>query len=125
MVLFCLFIEILFWVFLPTRLSTVQYSDCPFCSHNGDFSGWPGVVDITPQMLGGHDAIGSAVTLPGNDRHLWDCGFGKGVQDFSAIADHTAVFLSGSRHEPRDIDKGDYRNIKAVAEPHKTGALDG
>jgi hypothetical protein len=62
-------------------------------SHDGDFSGGPGVVDVTPQMLGAHDVISTTVCLTCNHGDLGDRGFSVGIQQLCSVSDDSVVLL--------------------------------
>src|SRR6516162_5242584 len=48
------------------ELAAVDDVDRAFRAHHGDFGGGPGIVDVGADVLGGHDAIGSAIGLAGD-----------------------------------------------------------
>ncbi len=104
-------------------LSAIQDFHRTLGAHYGNFSGGPGIVDVAAQMLGRHDAVGAAVCLAGDDRNFGNGGFSIGIEHFSAVPDDAAVFLHCTRQKSRHIDKGDHRDIKAVAETDKSGTL--
>src|SRR5579875_1165363 len=89
--------------------------DRPLGSHYCDFRAGIGEVEIAAQMLGGHHVVGAAVSLACDDRDLGYGGLAIGVQQFGAMLDNSAEFLRGTRQESRHIDKGDQRNIEAIA----------
>ena len=39
-------------------------------NHDGDFTSGPGVVGVTSQVLGGHNIVGTSISLPSNDSDL-------------------------------------------------------
>jgi hypothetical protein len=93
-------------------------------AHDGDFSRRPGEIDVAAQVLGRHHVVGTAVGLAGDDGDLGHGAFGVGVEQLGAVLDDAAVFLRGARHEARDIDEGDDRNVEGVAEADEAGGLD-
>ncbi len=88
-------------------------------------SSGPGVVDITAQVLGAHDAVGTTVGLTGDDGEFWHGGLGVSIDELGSVTDDAAVLLSGTGQEAGHIDEGDKRNVEGIAETHETSALDG
>ena len=108
----------------PVELAPIDDFDRALRSHDGNFGGWPGVVHVAANVLGAHDAIGSAVSFAGDDGDLGHSGFGKGVEQLGAVHDDAAVLLLHTGKEAGNIVKGDQRNVEAVAEADKARALD-
>ena len=55
-------------------------------AHDGDLGGGPGVVDVAPEVLGAHDAVGAAVGLAGDDGELGDRRLGIGGDALGPVA---------------------------------------
>src|SRR5260221_7489347 len=60
-----------------------------FGAHNGNFGRGPRVVEITSNMLGIHDIVGSTIRLSRDDRDLGDGRLAKGKEEFSPVLDNT------------------------------------
>src|SRR5206468_3585231 len=90
----------------------------------GDLGGGPGEVDVGAEVLGAHDAVGSAVGLAGDDGELGDRRLGEGVEQFGAVADDAAVLLLDAGHEAGDVLEGDEGDVEGVAEADEARALD-
>lgn len=56
-------------------------------SHDGNLGRGPGVVDITAEVLGAHDIVGTTIGLPGNDGDLGHGGLSVGVEQLGTMAD--------------------------------------
>lgn len=52
---------------------------CALSSHDGDLSGWPGIVEVTLQVLAGHDIVGATVGLTCDESDLRHCGLSISV----------------------------------------------
>ena len=74
-------------------------------------------------MLRRHYVIGAAISFAGNNSYFRDSAFGIGIQQLSTMLDNTALFLPGPWHEARDIDKGEYWNIKRIAKAYEARSL--
>ena len=59
-----------------------------FSSHDGEFSGGPGHIVITLQVLTGHGEVGAAVGL-GDEGQLGDGGLCVSKEEFCAMANDT------------------------------------
>src|SRR5579884_838674 len=94
-----------------------------FGTHDRDFGGWPGVVQVAAHVLAVHDVVCAAVGFAGNHRDLGNGGFTVGVEQLRAMPDDAAVFLTYTRQKARHINEGDDGNVEAVAEAHETRRL--
>ena len=75
-------------------------------------------------MLGGHDVIGPAVGLAGDDGDLGHGGLGIGKQQLGPVPDDAAVLLGCAGQEPRHVLKRDQRDVEGVAEADEPCTLD-
>src|SRR5579884_661777 len=94
--------------------------DRALSTHDGDFGGGPGVVEVAAHVFAVHDVVSAAVGFARNHRDLGNGGFAIGIEQLRAMPDDAAVFLAHSRKEARHIDEGDDGNVEAVAEAHET-----
>jgi hypothetical protein len=60
--------------------TAIDYIHRSFGPHNCDFRRRVSEVDVSPQMLGSHYAVGAAVCLARDDSDLRDCRLGIGVK---------------------------------------------
>ena len=67
-------------------------------------------------MFGRHDTVGAAIGFAGDDRDLRNRGFRIGVEQLGAVADNAAELLGRAGQEAGHVDKGDDRNVEAVAD---------
>src|SRR5258705_151979 len=78
--------------------------------------GWGrGLAPRPDALLGAHDAVGPAIGLTGDDRHLGHGGLREGEQQLGAVLDEAAVLLRRSRQEARHVDEGDDGDLETVA----------
>ena len=63
-------------------------------------------------MLGIHYHICTAVSLSQYHGYAGHRSFDKGIKQFGAVPDDTAMFLFRPRHKTRDINKADERDIE-------------
>src|SRR6266849_20257 len=75
------------------QFTLVDDVDGAFGAHHGDFRGGPGEIGVGADVLGGHDAIGTAVGFAGDDGDFGDGGFGVGEEQFGAVLDDAAELL--------------------------------
>ena len=61
------------------ELAPVEDVDGAFSPHDGDLGGRPRVVEVRPDVFGGHDAVRAAIRLARDDRELRDRGLGERV----------------------------------------------
>ena len=106
-------------------LATEDDLDGTLGTHDGDLTVGPGVVGITTKVLGGHDAVGTTITLTGDDGDLGDGGLGVGVDELGTLTNDTSVLLVDTGQESGDINEGDERNVEGIAEADETSTLDG
>src|SRR5262245_50068636 len=105
------------------ELALIENVDGAVWPHYREFRGRPRVVEVGSQMLARHHAVGPAVRLAGNDRHLRHGRLGKREEQFGAVLDDPAELLHGSRQKTRHVLEGDERNVERVAETDETRAL--
>src|SRR6202171_4309625 len=63
--------------------------------HHSDLSGRPRDVEVRPDVLGAHDAVGAAICLARDHGELRHRGFGERVEQLGAVPDDPAVLLRG------------------------------
>ena len=111
----------LFFVLRPVHLTLVHDLHRPLRPHHGDFCRRVRIIDIGPDVFGGHDAVGAAVGFACDQCDFRDRGFGESVQKLGAMADDTAVFLGHAGKKTRHIFQRDQRDVEGIAEPDKPG----
>src|SRR5205809_968354 len=74
-------------------LAPIQNSYCAFRSHNRDLSRGISEVDVSADMLAGHHAISSAISLACYQGDLRHSRLGKCKQQLRAVTDDPAVLL--------------------------------
>jgi hypothetical protein len=74
-------------------------------------------------MLRGHHVVGAAEGFSGDDGHLRHRRLGIGEEELRPVLDQAAIFLVGAREEAGNVDEGDQRNRKAVAEANEARRL--
>ena len=94
-------------------------------SHDGNLGRGPRVVNVSPQVLGSHDIVGTAVRFTGDDGDLGNGGLGVGVQELGTVPDDTVVLLRSSGQETGHVDESDDGDVEGVEEADETGGLDG
>src|SRR6266436_7195493 len=67
------------------QFTFVDDVDGAFGAHHSDFRGGPGEISVGANVLGGHDAIGAAVSFAGDDGDFWHRGFGEGEEQLGAV----------------------------------------
>src|SRR6266478_85398 len=107
------------------QLTFVDDIDRAFGAHHGDFRCGPGEIGVGANVLGGHDAIGAAVSFAGDDRDFGDGGFGVGEKQLGAVLDDAAKFLLRAGEKAGHVFEGDERNVEGVAKAHEARAFDG
>src|SRR5439155_5793575 len=112
-------------VLLLGDLALVEDLDSPLRAHDGDLGGRPGEVEVGPDVLRGHDAVGSSIGLARDDRELGDGGLGERVKELRAVPDDASELLRWSRQEARDVFEDDERDVEGIAEADEARALDG
>ena len=70
-------------------------------------------------MLRAHHVVGAAIGLAGDQGHLRHRRLGKGEQQLRAVLDDAAMLLRGAGQESRHVDKGQDRDVEAIAKPDK------
>lgn len=78
-------------------LAAVNDLDSTLGSHDGDFCSSPCVIDISTQVLAGHDIVSTTVRLACNYSHLWDIRLSIRKKQLGTIADDAAMFLIRTR----------------------------
>lgn len=99
--------------------------NCSFSAHDSDLGGWPGIVEITVQMLRGHDIVSATICLSGDESDFGNGGFSICVEKFRSVLDDAAVLLISSRQEAWHVDEGNQRDVKRVAESNESSCLHG
>src|SRR5699024_8670936 len=92
-------------------------------AHDRDLGARPGEVDIGPELLRAHYAVGPAVGLAGDERDQGDGGLTIGVDELGSTADDAAVLLIGAGQEPGHVDEGEDRDVEGIAEADEPGRL--
>src|SRR3990172_8951700 len=105
-------------------LVSEDYINGAFSAHHGNFGSGITVIDVAANVLARHYIISPAITLPGDDRYLWDSGFTERIEEFRPMPDNASHFYVNSGKKARDINKGDEGDIEAVAETDEAGGLD-
>ena len=65
-------------------------------------------------MLARHDAVSTAVGLPGDNRDLGYRRLGESVKQLGAMFDDAAIFLRRARHESGNVNEGEQGNIEGI-----------
>ncbi len=65
-------------------------------SHDGNLGSGPGVVHVSPQMLGAHHVVRSSVRLPRDHRNLGHRGLRVRKQQLGPVSDDAVVLFVGS-----------------------------
>ena len=94
-------------------------------SHDGQFCRGPRHVVVARQVLAGHGEVGASVGLPGDQSHLWDRGFGIGVEEFCSVADDATPFLHHAREEAGNVFDGQQGEVERVAGANEPSGFDG
>ena len=105
------------------QLAAVEDVDRAFRAHDGDLGRRPGVVEVGPDVLGGHDAVGAAVGLARDDGDLRDGRLGEGEEELGAVPDDPAELLLRAGEEAGDVLEGDERDVEGVAEADEARPL--
>ena len=118
-----IFVDALLDLVGVAELGAIDDLDRALGAHHRDLGRRPGIVDVAADMLRGHNVIGAAIGLAGDDGDLRHRRLGEGEQQLGAMLDQAAIFLRGARQEARHVDEGDDRNVEAVAEAHEARGL--
>ena len=97
---------------------------CALRAHDSDLSRGPGIVEITVQVLAGHDIVCATVGLASDESDLRHCRLSIGVQELGAVLDDSAGLLLSSWEEPWHVSEGDEGDLEGVAESDETRRLD-
>src|SRR5215203_6943975 len=92
-------------------------------AHDRDLTRRPRDVDVRPDVLGAHDVVGSAVSLPRYDRHLGHRRLGERVEKLRPVADDATPLLVGPRQKPRHVHQRQEWYVERVTEPHEPRPL--
>ena len=95
-----------------------------FGTHHRDFGGGPCEIHIAANVFGIHHAIRAAVRFARNDRNFWHRRFAIRKQQFRAVSNHAAVFLTNARQKSGHIFQRQNRDIETIAKAHKARAFD-
>src|SRR5262249_53853257 len=98
--------------------------DGAFWTHDRDFRGGPGKIRVSANVLAGHDAVRSAVSLAGDDGDFGDGGFGEREEKLCAVLDDAAKFLLRAGKEARDIFERNQRDVEGIAESNEASTFD-
>ena len=96
-----------------------------FSSHDGEFSGGPGHIVITLQVLTGHGEVGAAVGFAGDEGQLRHGGLSVSKEEFCAMANDTTPFLDDTRKESRHVFEREQWNVEGVASANEPRRFDG
>src|SRR3989454_3371103 len=97
--------------------------DRAFRTHDRQLGGWPGEVEVPPDVLRTHDVIRAAVRFPRDHGDLRDGGLAESKQELRPVPDDPAVLLFHPRKETGYVDEGEERDVEAVAEPDEASRL--
>ena len=114
-----------FGIFRFGNLLSEDDIDGPLRTHNSDFSGGVGIVDVPPVVLAAHDVVGTAVGLSGHHGDFGHRGLAVGVDDFGPVFNDATVLLAYTRQKTRNINKGYQRNVEGITGSHKPSTFHG
>src|SRR3989475_6483427 len=97
--------------------------DRAFRTHDRELGRRPSEVEVPADVLRTHDVICAAVRFPRDDRDLRDRGLAEGEQELRAVPDDPAVLLLDPGKETGYVDKGEERDVEAVAEADEASRL--
>ena len=122
-VLFFLLCKESLGVFVLLGFFCTEHCNGSACSHDGDFSRWPCVVDVGAQLLASHDDMASAVALAQRNGNLGHRGLAVCVEQLCSVQDYGVVFLACAGQEAGHVNEAYDRNVEGVAEAYKACAL--
>ena len=96
-----------------------------FGAHDRDLRRRVGEVHVRADVLGVHDAVRAAVSLPRDHRDLRHRRLGQRVKQLRAMNDDAAVLLIGAGEKTRNILEYEQRNVERIAETDEARALAG
>ena len=116
-------VDVLAPVFRIFEFLTVQNIDGTLPTHHGYLRGWPGHVDVGPEMLRAHDNVGPAVRLARDDGDERNGCLGVGIQELRTAANDSLPLLVCSRQISGNIDERDDGEAERVTKADKSGSL--
>src|SRR5215216_6223190 len=92
-------------------------------AHYRDLTGRPRDVNVGPDVLGAHDVVGPAVSLPRDDRHLGHRGLRESIEQLRPVTDNPPPLLVRTRQKAWHVNERKERDIESVAEANEPRAL--
>src|SRR5215211_7680796 len=110
-------------VFCLRDLAPEDDADRRTRSHHRDLTRGPRDVHVGPDVLGAHDVVGPAVSLPGDDRHLGHRGLRESIKQLRPVTDNSTPLLVCAWQKTWHVNERKKRDVEGVAEADEPGAL--
>lgn len=98
--------------------------DSTLGSHYCNLSVGPGVVEVTLQVLGRHNIIGTTVGFARDKSDLGDSRLSIRIQELGTVFDNAVELLVGAWQEAWDVRKGHNWDLEGITEPDKACTFD-
>src|SRR5215218_8807062 len=110
-------------VFGLRDLAPEDHADGGGGSHDRDLPRRPRDVHVGSDVLGAHDVVGPAVSLPGDNGHLGHRRLREGIEQLRPVADYAPPLLVRPWQESWHVHERKERDVEGVAEADEPRAL--